>query len=258
MDILSEIVDYKKSIIASAKKKLLISQMNLDLQKRNFSNAILQNHTSNKISIIAEIKKGSPSKGLITEDFDIKTIAKEYENGGATCISILTDERFFFGSNNNIEIAKSASNLPILRKDFIVDEYQIYESSHIGADAILLIASILDASQMKDFENLAESLGLSILVEVHNEKEMEMALMHTKTPLVGINNRNLKNFSINLQNTINLMKMIPHNRISVCESGIETKNDILKMVNHNCTAFLIGTSIIQSKDRQKFIEDLLL
>lgn len=257
MDTLSQIVDYKKTVIASAKKNLQVSQMNNKVNTPNFADAILTNHAQNKTSIIAEIKQGSPSRGIITTNFDVKAIAEDYQKGGATCISVLTDEKFFLGSNKNIAIASLYSRLPILRKDFIIDEYQIHESLHLGASAILLIASILTPQQMQNFETLAFALGLSVLVEVHSAAEMETALKYTTTPLIGINNRNLKNFSINLQNTIDLLQMIPQGRIAICESGITTKDDISMMKSHRCNTFLIGTAIMQSTNRMTFIQNLL-
>ena len=257
MDILTQIVDYKKTVISSAKNILPISQMEISGKSRGFLTNIQNTLNQNKTAIIAEIKKGSPSKGIITENFDVLHIAKAYENGGATCISVLTDEKFFHGHNQNIKIAKENCSLPILRKDFIIDRYQIFESKHLGADAILLIASILDGEQMADLEHLAFSLGLDVLIETHTEKELETVLKHTLTPLIGINNRNLKNFEISLQNTINLIKLIPHNKIPICESGIETKEDIKLMQNHNCNTFLIGTSIMKQEKKAEFIQKLL-
>lgn len=257
MDILSKIVDYKQSVISSVKKALPVSSMDLQKQTRGFSAGIASKHKQRKTAIIAEIKKHSPSRGILCTDFDVTKIAREYEQGGATCISVLTDERFFHGHNDDIRLAKESSSLPILRKDFIIDEYQIYESKHISADAILLMASILDGRQMADFESLAFELGLSVLLEVHNAREMESALKNTKTPLVGINNRNLHNLSIDLQNTIDLIKLIPSSRIGICESGIESRSDIDLIKSHDCNCFLIGTSIMQQSDKVEFIKTLI-
>lgn len=257
MDILSQIVSYKKTVIANTKKTLPISKMELNAKSRNFCKKIEEKRKQNKIAIIAEIKKGSPSKGIIAENCNIAQIAQSYQNGGATCISVLTDEQFFHGNNNNIKITKQNCTLPILRKDFIIDEYQIYESKNINADAILLIASILEGSKMKDFEAIANELGLDVLVEVHTHAELETALKFTKTPLIGINNRNLQNFEISLQNTIDLIKLIPAGKIPVCESGIETKTDIKLMQSHNCNCFLIGTSIMQKENKTEFIQELI-
>lgn len=257
MDILSQIVEYKKSVIARAKTTLPLKEMNLGENCLPFGENLVLNNKRGIVSIIAEIKKGSPSKGVISEDFNVEKIAKQYEDGGASCISVLTEDKFFFGADENIRIAKKASGLPILRKDFIIDEYQIYESKHIGADAILLIASILTGEELSHFEKIAFSLGLSVLVEVHNETEMNTALKYTTSPLIGINNRNLKNFSIDLENTINLMKNLPKERVPVCESGISTKEDIQYMQSKRCNVFLIGTSIVQSNNKAEFIQNLI-
>ena len=257
MDILENIVEYKKNVIASAKKNISISNMNLHQNSRNFAEAISLKHNKNKKNIIAEIKKSSPSKGLIMKDLNISQIASEYENGGATCISVLTDEKFFSGNNENIQIAKSTTTIPILRKDFIIDKYQIYESKHIGADAILLITSILDGNTMQEFEQIAFSLGLSVLIEIHDSKELEIAQKFTKSPLIGVNNRNLRNFEINLENTTQMLSNFEKNRIPICESGIETFTDIENIYQKGCTCFLIGTSIMKSENKKKFIENLL-
>jgi len=257
MDILSKIVDYKKSVIASAKKNLSIEKMNTTRKTKGFANLIQQKHKSNDVSIVAEIKKGSPSKGLIVKDLNVAEIAKEYEFGGASCISVLTDEKFFFGSNENLKIAKENTNLPILRKDFIIDEYQIYESKHIGADAILLITSILTGNELSRFEDIAFSLGLDVLVEVHNEIELDVAMKFTKSPLIGVNNRNLRDFSINIKNTENLIKKLSNDRIPICESGIEGTNDIINLQEKGCNSFLIGTLLMQSSDRVEFLKTLI-
>lgn len=257
MDILSTIVEYKKTVIASAKKNIAHGDMLLDARTRGFTKAISEKHFQDKKNIIAEIKKGSPSKGLIVSELDVEKTATEYELGGATCISVLTDEKFFFGKNENIQLAKSATTIPILRKDFIIDQYQIYESKHIGADAILLITSILEGNQMAEFEDLAFSLGLDVLVEIHDEFELEKAQKFTKSPLIGVNNRNLRNFEINFENTINLMKGFENGRIPVCESGIENYNDMNRVHSKGCTCFLVGTAIMKSENKAEFIRELI-
>lgn len=257
MNILTQIVDYKKTLIASAKINQPISSMNLTHIQPNFEQAITAKRQKNEVAIIAEIKKGSPSMGIIAQNCNIEEIANEYQNGGATCLSILTDEKFFFGTNQNIALAKKTSNLPILRKDFIIDEYQIYESKHLQASAILLIASILTPTQMQQFEEIATSLNLSVLVEVHTENELETALKFTKTPLIGINNRNLQTFKTNIQNTINLIKQIPTTKIPTCESGINSKDEISQMQKNGCNVFLIGTSIMKQHNKSSFIQSLI-
>jgi indole-3-glycerol phosphate synthase len=258
MDILSQIVDYKKSVIASAKTGLAIKNMQTHTQARGFTSTIVEKVQKKQTAIIAEVKKGSPSMGVISPNLDVAQTVEMYEKGGASCLSILTDEKFFCGSNENLRIATKHSALPILRKDFIIDEYQIYESKHIGADAILLIASILTPKQMQEFEAIATELKMDVLVEVHDAKEMEIALENTTTPLIGVNNRNLRDFSINFENTKNLIKMLPQNRIMVCESGIQTNGDIKTMNECGCYAFLIGTAIMKSENPQSFLENLLV
>lgn len=258
MDILSQIVDYKKSVIARAKSELPVQNMSASCKNRGFANAILKSVRGKKTAIIAEVKKGSPSMGIISPNLDVAKTVQMYESGGATCLSILTDEKYFFGSNKNVQTAQENSSLPILRKDFIIDEYQIHESKHIGADAILLMASILTGEEMSRFEAIASELGLDVLVETHDVKEMRTALEHTKAPLVGVNNRNLRDFSINFQNTKNLINLLPSERIAVCESGVKTAADIKAMQECGCYAFLIGTAIMQSLDPQNFIKNLLV
>ena len=257
MDILSTIVEYKKTVIASAKKNIAHGDMQIEAKTRGFARVISEKHFQNKKNIIAEIKKGSPSKGLIVPELDVSKTAAEYELGGATCISVLTDEKFFFGGNENLRLAKSSTTIPILRKDFIVDEYQIYESKHIGADAILLITSILEGNQMAEFESLAFSLGLDVLVEIHDDAELEKAQKFTKSPLIGVNNRNLRNFEINFENTINLMKGFERGRIPVCESGIESYDDMNRVYSKGCTCFLVGTAIVKSENKAEFIRELI-
>ncbi len=257
MDILSTIVEYKKTVIASAKKNIAQGDMHIGGKTRGFAKAISEKHFQNKKNIIAEIKKGSPSKGLIVSELDVSKTAAEYELGGATCISVLTDEKFFFGKNENLQLAKSSTTIPILRKDFIIDQYQIYESKHIGADAILLITSILEGNQMAEFESLAFSLGLDVLVEIHDEFELEKAQKFTKSPLIGVNNRNLRNFEINFENTTTLMKGFETGRIPVCESGIENYDDMHRVHSKGCNCFLVGTAIMKSENKAEFIRDLI-
>jgi len=257
MDILTQIVDYKKTVISNAKNALPISDMQTYGKSRGFLQNIENKLKNNQTAIIAEIKKGSPSRGIIVENLDVASISKQYETGGSACISVLTDEKFFHGNNNNIKIAKESCRLPILRKDFIIDPYQIHEAKHIGADAILLIASILTGQQIQEFEEIASNLGLDVLAETHTMSELETVLKWAKTPLIGINNRNLKNFEISLQNTIDLIKLIPAGKIAICESGIENKEDIALIQTHKCNAFLIGTSIMQKENKAEFIQKLL-
>ncbi len=256
MDTLLKIINYKKSSIASAKNNLPISHMNMERKTKKFTSTILRNHYNHKINIIAEIKKASPSQGIIMENCDVAKIAQEYENGGAKCISVLTDDKFFGGSHGNIKIAQQKTTLPILRKDFIVDVYQIYESKHIGADAILLIASILTEKELTRFEEVAFHLGMDVLVEVNNQAELDIVLECTKTPLIGINNRNLRDLSINKQNIFHLLNLLPEGRVPICESGIKSRKDIDDVKKSGCCTFLVGTSLMQSEQKKDFLQSL--
>ena len=222
-NILDKILETKKIEISASKvtlsKSALDDQIAQISDERDFVKAIQIKQEVNLPSVIAEIKKASPSKGIIRADFDPKEIAKSYEEGGATCLSVLTDVEYFQGSPHFIQDVKKVCTLPVLRKDFIIDPYQIYESKALGADCILLIVAALDLSQLKEFESIAHSLGMSVLVESHDERELELALQ-LSTPLIGINNRNLKTFEVTLQTTIDLVSQIPADKILITESGI--------------------------------------
>lgn len=207
-----------------------------------------------KMSFICEIKKASPSKGIICEDFNYIKIAKEYESAGADAISVLTEPEFFMGSNKYLTEVKKEVNIPVLRKDFIVDLYQIYESKTLGADAILLICSALNFKELKDYMETAWRLGMSALIETHDEKEVEMALK-AGANIIGVNNRDLKDFKVDLNNSIKLRKLIPEDKIFVSESGIKTKEDIELLHNNKTDAVLIGEGLIKSADiKQKLAE----
>lgn len=209
------------------------------------------------ISYICEIKKASPSKGYIVpeDNFDEVKFAKEYENGGASAISILTEPYFFKGSNEYLYNVSQNVNIPILRKDFIVDEYMIYESKIIGANAILLICSILDKETLKKYIDLAYSLGLSVLVEAHDENEIKIAI-ESGARIIGVNNRNLKTFEVNFNNALNLRKKVPKDIIFVSESGIKTKEDIDLLKDNNVDAVLIGEFLMKSQNKAKMIKYL--
>ncbi|MFM2344986.1 MAG: Indole-3-glycerol phosphate synthase [Pseudomonadota bacterium] len=252
MSILSQIVDTKRKEVSYLKQTLSleeIKQQALQLQhsstfqRRDFIQAIQHKHQHNKSAVIAEIKKASPSKGIICTNFIPEQIAQEYEKNGAACLSVLTDEDYFKGKIEYLEQARQATNLPVLRKDFIVDEYQIYQSALIGADAILLIASILSAEQMQYFEEIAHSLNLAVLPEIHHDDELEKSIK-LKTKLLGINNRNLATFSVDLAQTINLLHKID-NKIIVTESGILAQEDVKLMQSHNVNTFLVGEAFMR-------------
>jgi indole-3-glycerol phosphate synthase len=265
-DILQQIISTKHIELVSLKRHVSLEQIKLEAYDyikqannacRNFSYSI-NNHINNgQSAVIAEIKKASPSKGILCNDFDIAKIARQYEESGACCLSVLTDEHYFMGKAEYINMAKQASKLPILRKDFIVDEYQIYESRLMGADAILLIASVLSAEQMLHFEQIATSLGLDVLPEVHHESELHKALA-LKTPLIGINNRNLSTFKVDLNNTIALLKYINDNKIIVTESGILNKQDVEFMHANNIYAFLVGEVFMRSDNAGSKLSDMFM
>jgi indole-3-glycerol phosphate synthase len=214
---------------------------------RDFVGAIRAKLEAGKPAVIAEIKKASPSKGVLRADFRPAEIAASYAQHGAACLSVLTDEQYFQGSAEYLIQARAACTLPVLRKDFIVDEYQIYQARAMGADAILLIAAALNVGQMQAFEALAHKLGMSVLVEVHDDTELNTALQLT-TPLIGVNNRNLHTFEVNLQITLSLLPKIPADRIVVTESGILNVEDVRLMRSHQVHAFLVGEAFMRAND----------
>ena len=245
MNILDEIVLNTKSKLEAKKLETpleeLISRVNkLKIEKSNFKeNLVLKDQ-----AIIAEIKKASPSAGIISEDFNPVAKAKEYESFGASALSILTEEDFFLGSIEYLIDVKAISNIPILRKDFIVDEYQIYESKLIGADCILLIVSILSDDELNRFTKLAESLGLDFIIEVHDEEELTR-IEDFSNAIIGVNNRDLKTFEVNIENSIRLRNFFKKDNIFVAESGIKNQKDIDKLSKHNINVFLIGESLMK-------------
>lgn len=257
MGILDEIVAKKKERLGIAKScvplKSLKSMIAEAGEPRDFRSAIKRNHIG-KIKLIAEIKKASPSKGIIRERFDPIEIATIYEKK-ADAISVLTEEDFFRGRLEFISAVKTITTIPLLRKDFIFDEYQIYESRANEADAILLIAAILSKNQAEEYLHLAGELGLSVLFEVHDLKELEMALS-VNAEIIGINNRDLKTMKIDLNTTYIIKKEIPSDKIVVSESGIKTRNDILRLESAGIDAVLIGASFMEAKDIGKKIEEL--
>ena len=259
-NILDKILKTKKIEISASKvtlsKSALDDQIAQISDERDFVKAIQIKKEVNLSSVIAEIKKASPSKGIIRADFDPKEIAKSYEEGGATCLSVLTDVEYFQGSPDFIRDVKKVCKLPVLRKDFIIDPYQIYESKALGADCILLIVAALDLSQLKEFESIAHSLGMSVLVESHDEKELELAL-RLSTPLVGINNRNLKTFDVTLQTTIDLVTQIPAGKIPITESGIFDRKDVRLMNEHGIFTFLVGEAFMRDENPGQSLKALL-
>jgi indole-3-glycerol phosphate synthase len=255
-DILDKIVATKKIEIAHNLKKISLGNQreiaqsnNQDvlLKPRGFIRAIENKISAGKAGVITEIKKASPSKGILRENFQPAAIAQSYEKHGAACLSVLTDVDYFQGCNAYLQEARASCRIPVLRKDFTIDPYQIYEARAIGADAILLIVACLEPNQMKELEACAHELSLDVLVEVHNAPELEQAL-ELKTPLLGINNRDLKTFDVTLQTTLSLLPMVPKDRILVTESGILGSADVQLMRNNQINAFLVGEAFMRAAD----------
>lgn len=250
-DILKRILQRKAEEITERAQRLPIRELSQQVEGappvRGFSHAIAKKINANQLAVIAEIKKASPSKGLLRETFHPVTIARSYEKGGATCLSVLTDHDFFQGSETDLRLIRNACELPVLRKDFIIDPYQVYEARAIGADCILLIVAALGDALMLELAQLAEHLNMDVLVEVHGEEELERALT-LNTSLIGINNRNLRNFETSLETTLSLLPQIPADRLVVTESGIHSSADIVKMREAEVSAFLIGETFIKASD----------
>jgi len=250
-DILEKIVAVKREEVAAALGRKPLEMVRADAESRvltrDFLGAMRAKVAAGKPAVIAEVKKASPSKGVLRADFIPADIAQSYAEYGAACLSVLTDVQFFQGAIDYLKQARASCQLPVLRKDFIVDAYQVYESRVMGADAILLIAACLDDAQMKEFEVIARSLDMAVLVEVHDAGELERALQ-LKTPLIGVNNRNLKTFEVSLDTTLTLMRDIPKDRILVCESGIHTRDDVLRMGAAGVNAFLVGEAFMRAEE----------
>ena len=250
-DILQKILDVKREEVAAAQAELPLhtvrSQAETQAPCRDFVGAIRSKMANQQAAVIAEIKKASPSKGVLREDFRPAEIAASYAANGAACLSVLTDRQFFQGAPAYLREARAACALPVLRKDFIVDAYQIYEARAMGADAILLIVAALAAGEMADFEQIACSLGLAVLVEAHDAFEVDAAL-RLQTPLIGINNRNLRTFDVDLATTLGQLERIPADRIVVTESGIHSRDDIALLRRHNVPAFLVGEAFMREPD----------
>lgn len=247
-DILNKILATKAEEITAAQAKLPLAEVQAlaaqQVPTRDFVGAIRSKIAAGKAAVIAEIKKASPSKGVIREDFKPADIAASYEQGGAACLSVLTDEQYFQGSAAYLKQARAACSLPVLRKDFMIDAYQVYEARAMGADCILLIAAALTLAQMQQLETVAHSLGMAVLVEVHNGEELAQAIQLT-TPLLGINNRNLRTFEVTLDTTLDLLSKIPGNKIVVTESGIFTADDVKVMRDHAVHTFLVGEAFMR-------------
>ena len=245
--ILDTIVSQKKKEVALLKAHG-VSRPEMDVDPpRGFMQALTQ---SSEIAVIAEVKKGSPSKGIISPDFNPTAIASSYEKGGADAVSVLTDEKFFYGSLDYIPLVRQEIQLPVIRKDFIIHELQIEEAGNYGADAILLIAAILDQNQIRDYLQMSTELGMDALVEVHDEKELEKSLI-AGSRLIGINNRDLSDFTVDLKTTIRLCREIPDSIPVVSESGIKSRDDMKMLEDNGITAALIGETLMRSAMRNQ-------
>ena len=255
--ILDEIVVYKKEFVAECKRRTPLENLKEQVAsapgERCFARALRE---AGDIAVIAEVKKASPSKGLIRPDFDPMEIAATYEANGAAALSVLTDERYFQGSACALTQVRQAVDLPILRKDFTIDPYQIYEARAIGADAILLIVGILSPDQLREYRDLAHGLNLDALVEVHTEDELGAAL-DAKAQVIGINNRDLRTFQTDLAVTENLIGMMPEDAVIVSESGIHTREDVLRLQDAGANAILVGESLMREADIGKKLRELL-
>ena len=258
-DILDKIVAVKRDEIVAAKRRRELASLRRDAEQlggqRDFAAALRAKVAAGSAAVIAEIKKASPSKGVLRERFMPAEIAESYAQHGAACLSVLTDERFFQGRLDYLAQARDASGLPALRKDFMVDAYQVYEARAAGADAILLIVACLDDGLMAELEAQAHELGMAVLVEVHDGRELDRAL-RLKTPLVGINNRNLRTFEVTLQTTLDLRRQVPAERLLVTESGILGRADVKTMRDAGVHAFLVGEAFMRAPDPGRALAEL--
>ena len=248
-DILNKIIATKHDEIAALMRAKPLSFVRAEAEShrdiRDFAGAIEAKITAGKSAVIAEVKKASPSKGVLRENFVPAEIARSYESGGAACLSVLTDAPYFQGSIEYLKRARAACNLPVIRKDFIVDAYQVYEARAMGADCILLIVGALELHQMQALEALAHDLGMAVLVESHDARELEAALT-LKTSMIGINNRDLRTFDVSLSTTIDLLKMVPSGKRVITESGILSRADVAHMREHNVHAYLVGEAFMRA------------
>ena len=256
MTILDELAEYAKERVENQKKKISLAEIKnsaLSLPKGDFS--FEKALKKDDIAFICECKKASPSKGIIAKDFPYLQIAREYEKAGADCISVLTEPKWFLGSDEYLKEIANAVSIPCLRKDFTVDEYMIYQAKLLGASAVLLICSILSESQLKEYIAVCEMLGLSALVEVHDESEIQTALQ-AGAKIIGVNNRNLKDFSVDTQNSGNLRKLVPNDIIFVSESGVKTSEDVQTLRNIGANAVLIGETLMRAENKSQKLAEL--
>ncbi len=257
--ILERILETKRFELAAARAAVADAEIERRARAapapRDFVGAIRRRIAAGKVAVIAEIKRASPSKGVLRPDFDPAAMARSFEAGGAACLSVLTDRDYFQGAPEHLVAARSGCALPVLRKDFVIDRYQVFEARAMGADCILLIAAALRAEAMRELEALATSLAMSVLVEVHGAEELDAAL-GLETPLIGINNRDLRNFDTRLETTIDLLPAIPGGRIVVTESGIANRGDVERLSGRGVGAFLVGEAFMRAPDPGQALEDL--
>ena len=250
-DILRKIVEVKQAEVSAARQRVPLAELRREAEGRrdvrDFTGGLRAALAAGRPAVIAEVKKASPSKGVLREHFVPAEIARSYATQGASCLSVLTDEPFFQGHADYLRQARAACSLPVLRKDFMVDDYQVFEARAMGADCILLIAACLDDARMRDLEAVAHALGMAVLVEVHDAAELERAL-RLKTPLVGVNNRNLRNFEVSIQATIGLLPSLPKERLAVTESGIATREDVATLRAAGVHAFLVGEAFMRAEE----------
>jgi indole-3-glycerol phosphate synthase len=255
--VLEQIVERKKQEVADGKRLKSASDFQVDgiAPCRGFIQALKGKFELGKPAVIAEIKKASPSKGVIRPDFDPASIARSYTENGATCLSVLTDKDYFQGSDEYLRLAREACTLPILRKDFVIDSWQIHQSRYLGADCILLIVAALSEEQVAEYQCLATEIGLDVLIEVHNRAELEIAL-RTGNPLIGVNNRDLHSFETRLDVTLDLLSDIPPDCLLVTESGIHTRDDVDRMRSSGINAFLVGEAFMRASDPGRALRQL--
>ena len=255
-NVLDKIISDKKESLNLIKKEKSLDFLEREINDQIFFDFKEKIRNNNGISLITEIKKASPSAGLLIDNFNHIELAKMFTENGATCLSVLTDQNFFHGKNEYLEKIKKIVDLPILRKDFIIDEFQIFESRFIGADCVLLIVACLNDTELNDFYNIAKSLKMDALIEVHNEDELQRALK-LNPKMIGINNRNLKNMTVTLDTSIKLVKKIPNNVLVVSESGFKNHSDLKLMQYYGIKNFLIGETLMKSKNIQSSVESIL-
>ena len=260
-DILQKIVEVKRTEVATGKGRVPLEAMRADAESRvltrDFIGAIRSKMAAGQAAVIAEVKKASPSKGLLRPDFIAADIAQSYAEHGAACLSVLTDVQFFQGAVDHLKQARASCDLPVLRKDFIIDAWQVYQSRSMGADCVLLIAACLDDAQLAEFEGIARSLDMAVLVEVHDAAELQRAL-RLKTPLIGINNRNLRSFEVDLDITLTLRAEVPADRIVVTESGIAQRDDVARLRAAGVHAFLVGEAFVRAEEPGAALAELFV